>query len=111
MPADSSVRGLCFGAVARRGPLIHNNTMCRSISHISFHKTNNNFQEVQEEGIGVGQRENTAGVWFLFVDGSSHRRLTESFILTVLKWSVLFGMETEQPRLLRFMLNVYTGCQ
>ena len=66
-----SVLGLCFGAVARRGPLILNNTMCGSICRISFHITNNYFQEVREEVIRDGQYENTASMWFLFMAGSS----------------------------------------
>lgn len=50
-----SAPGLCFGAVARRRPLVQNKTMCGSICHISFHITNKYFQEVREEVIRDGQ--------------------------------------------------------
>lgn len=85
--------------------------MCSSICHTSFHITKNYFQEVQEEVIRVGQYENTASMWFSFMDGSSHHGLKQPLILIVFKWSFLFDMETEQPCLLWFMLNSSAECQ
>ena len=61
-------------------------TQCAvTICHISFHITNNYFQEVQHEAIRVGKYENMASMCFLFTDASSQRGLTQSLTLTVVK--------------------------
>lgn len=44
--------------------------MC-SLFFFFLHITNNYSQEVQEELIRVGQYENMASMWLLFMDGSS----------------------------------------
>lgn len=84
-----SMLGLCFGEVQGKD-LWYKTTQCAVFFFFFLHITNNYSQEVQEELIHVGQYENMASMWLLFMDGSSwsETHIHTNFVVIFVWWKV-----------------------